>query len=332
MEQYLAALSAVGGFAGLGAVIDLALYRDRKKVEAYGRAWRRRFIRVKWSNFGRRESEEAISLLDKLAGTRLLSWRRLEASLIVLACSATLAITATLVATAISAMRSSKPWVDVFSAIWQRGDNQVQRIALYVLSLTFLLALSLTVLRLIAGVVARFAPRGLAGFCFFLGLAAVHVLLLLFWENVVTFVASVPMFVIGTVNEGTFPLADLWSHFRYTAIESPMDHWRSMFHLLRFDFSHPFTRLGPQAEIVPPTPISAAQEIGGLIRLQMDFASNGVRLLFAGAFLSSYLFGAALQPFISRVWEGLIRTKKPFFTSIFAGFGGIFALVQALVS
>lgn len=332
MEQYLAALTAVGGFAGLGAVIDLALYRDRKKVEAYSRAWRRRFIRVKWSNFGRRESEEAISLLDKLAGTRLLSWRRLEAVLVVLACSATVAIVVTLAATAISAMRSSKPWADAFSAIWQPGDNQVLRVAFYVLSLTFLLALSLTVLRLIAGIVARFAPRGLAGFCFFLGLAAVHGLLLLFWENVVTFVASVPMFVIGTVNEGTFPLAGLWSVFRYNAIESPMDHWHNMFRLLRFDFTHPVTPLGPQAGIVPPTPISAAQEIGGLIRLQMDFASNGVRLLFAGAFLSSYLFGAALQPFISRVWEGLIRTKKPFFTSTFAGIGAIFALVHVLVA
>jgi hypothetical protein len=62
----------------------------------------------------------------------------------------------------------------------------------------------------------------------------------------------------------------------------------------------------------------------------LDILSNGVRIGFALVFLSSYLFGNLMQPFVGRVWEGMIESKKPFFTSIFGGIGAVFAVTKVL--
>ena len=58
MDRWPEALTAFGGFAAVGAVIDLAMYKSEKvKLKAKLEDWWLRFTDVKWSNFGRREAE-----------------------------------------------------------------------------------------------------------------------------------------------------------------------------------------------------------------------------------------------------------------------------------
>src|SRR5262245_14145196 len=77
MDKWSAALTAIGGLAAIGGLIDLALYKSEKeKLKALLEDWWLRFTDVKWSNFGRAEAELAIQILDRWAGPRLWSWKR----------------------------------------------------------------------------------------------------------------------------------------------------------------------------------------------------------------------------------------------------------------
>jgi hypothetical protein len=77
MDKWSAALTAIGGLAAVGGLIDLALYRSEKeKLKALLEDWWLRFTDVRWSNFGRVEAELAVQILDRWAGPRLWSWKR----------------------------------------------------------------------------------------------------------------------------------------------------------------------------------------------------------------------------------------------------------------
>ena len=76
MEKYAEALAALGGMTGLGGLIDILLYRDRKRIEKRliaGWVW---FEDVKFSNFGWKEAEAARNCIDRFAGATFWSMRR----------------------------------------------------------------------------------------------------------------------------------------------------------------------------------------------------------------------------------------------------------------
>ena len=84
MDKLVEALTALGGFAGIGALIDLAMYKSEKvKLKTKLEDWWLRFVDMKWSNFGRKEAELAVQILDRWAGPRLWSWKRWRFALIV---------------------------------------------------------------------------------------------------------------------------------------------------------------------------------------------------------------------------------------------------------
>jgi hypothetical protein len=57
VDNWLRAL-AIGGFAPIGGLIDLALYKSEKaKLKAKLEDWWLRVVDVKWSIFGRKEAE-----------------------------------------------------------------------------------------------------------------------------------------------------------------------------------------------------------------------------------------------------------------------------------
>ncbi|GEP62157.1 hypothetical protein [Reyranella soli] len=86
MDKWLEALAAFGGFAAIGILIDLAMYNSEKaKLKAKLEDWWLRFTDVKWSNFGRKESELAVQILDRWAGPRLWSRKRWQFSVAVAA-------------------------------------------------------------------------------------------------------------------------------------------------------------------------------------------------------------------------------------------------------
>jgi hypothetical protein len=112
---------------------------------------------------------------------------------------------------------------------------------------------------------------------------------------------------------------------------APFNYWRNLGILFTTsDFTHPVHFETAASE--PQLPLSAPLVIAVLFRLGIDVASNGFRLTFSVLFLSSYIFGPVLQPFVDRVWEGMIRNKTPLFTSIFGAIGAIVTIVYVLLS
>jgi hypothetical protein len=62
----------------------------------------------------------------------------------------------------------------------------------------------------------------------------------------------------------------------------------------------------------------------------LDLVSNGVRLIFAAVFFSSFVFRPLVQEPISRIWAGLIDSDRPVFATLFGTAGAIVVLVQAV--
>ena len=84
MADWEAALKAIGGATAIGGLIDLGMYKaDKEKLKDWLETWWLRFTDVKWSNFGRKEAELAIQILDRWAGARLWSWKRWRFSIVV---------------------------------------------------------------------------------------------------------------------------------------------------------------------------------------------------------------------------------------------------------
>lgn len=62
----------------------------------------------------------------------------------------------------------------------------------------------------------------------------------------------------------------------------------------------------------------------------MDIIANGLRILFALVFLSSFVFRPLIQEPVSRLWYGAMNSGKPFFTMVFGAIGTLIAVGQAL--
>ena len=68
----------------IGGLIDLDMYKSEKaKLKVKLEDWWLRFNEVKWSNFGRKEAELAVAILDRWAGRRLWSWKRWKFAVLV---------------------------------------------------------------------------------------------------------------------------------------------------------------------------------------------------------------------------------------------------------
>src|SRR5882757_6566830 len=65
---------------------------EKKKLQDWLETWWLRFTDVRWSNFGRKEAELAVQILDRWAGPRLWSWKRWRFSLLVTLLALTFAI------------------------------------------------------------------------------------------------------------------------------------------------------------------------------------------------------------------------------------------------
>ena len=63
----------------------------------------------------------------------------------------------------------------------------------------------------------------------------------------------------------------------------------------------------------------------------MDIIANGLRILFALMFLSSFVFRPLIQEPLSRLWYGAMNSGKPIFTMMFGAVGTIVAPAQILM-
>jgi hypothetical protein len=64
--------------------------------------------------------------------------------------------------------------------------------------------------------------------------------------------------------------------------------------------------------------------------LLMDTIANGLRIVFALVFLSSFVFRPLIQEPVGRLWYGAINSAKPTFTMLFGAIGTLVAAGQAL--
>jgi hypothetical protein len=324
MDKWLAAASALGGLAAIGGLIDLAMYQAEKdKLKARLEDWWLRFTDVRWSNFGRREAELAIEIIDRRAGPRLWSWKRWRfAAYVSLAVAVLTAVWVCLRAL----------WSDVDLDLSRDLKSPIARLALGIFGLSIFVAfaISLSVTRYVAVLAARVSTTPVRTALSFTVLLVVHVLLLIYWSVVIYGLLAALVVVLmrcltllGVAGFAFFSDGDLaqrifevfsslfWPDQDREGIKVAPVMWSALFSL-----SH--TKFG-----VPVVWLYA-------FKAAMDIVANGLRILLALVFLSSFLFRPLIQAPISRLWYGAMASDRPVFTLLFGTVGAIIGAVQVL--
>jgi hypothetical protein len=316
MDKWAAALTAFGGLAAIGGLIDLAMYKSEKaKLKALLEHWWLRFTYLRWSNFGRAEAELAVQILDRWAGPRLWSWKRWRFSTVVSLLTLVFAII----------------WTLVRSALPQPSDRFLLEYTmplLVVIPSIVAFALSLSVTRMIAVKAAQLCKSRLASVTVFTALLSLHVLLLLYWSALVLVLEFLAMglalyLVDQVVKITTGPPTTFYEWFGIvvTLLKGAVPQFESgRMHLPKsWHFLFSFQPIGEFAEIATYS-----------FKMAMDIVANGLRILLALAFLSSFVFRPLIQVPVTRLWYGAIDSEKPTFTMLFGAVGAIIAAGQVL--
>jgi len=184
-----------------------------------------------------------------------------------------------------------------------------------------LFALSLSATRLISRVAARLSGNALATATTFLALLVLHVALFVVWSAVLFWWFSSP--VIWIVN-------DLLS----LSGDSPDFYWfllgithrsQSTLEFMIFLAFLPFSR----EEVLTLAYGGAHHLVFDMFSFLMNVAANGLRILLALAFLSSFVFRPLVQTPVSRLWAGVIESGKPIFAILFGAAGALITFFQA---
>jgi hypothetical protein len=328
MDKWLAAASALGGLAAIGGLIDLAMYQAEKdRLKARLEDWWLRFTDVRWSNFGRHEAELAIEIIDRRAGPRLWSWKRWRF--------------AAYVSFAVAVLTAV--WV-CLRAVWSGADvdlglsgdlkSPIARLSLgiFALSLFAAFAISLSVTRYVAVLAARLSTTPVRTVLSFTVLLVVHVLLLIYWSVVIYGLQAALVVVVmrgltllGVTGFAFFPDSELaqrifdvfsslfWPDQDREGIKVAPVMWSALFSL-----SH-------------TKPFSVSIVWLYAFKVAMDIVANGLRILLALVFLSSFLFRPLIQAPISRLWYGAMASDRPpVFTLLFGTAGAIIGAVQVM--
>lgn len=317
MDKWLAAASALGGLAAIGGLIDLAMYKAEKdRLKARLEDWWLRFTDVKWSNFGRREAELAVGIIDRWAGPRLWSWKRWRF--------------AAWVSLAIALLTGI--WVGL-RVLWSGADldwsseldTALVRLGygLFVLTIFVAFALSLSVTRYVAVLVAPVATTRIRSVLSFAVLLVVHVLLLAYWSVFIYGIQGVLLLVVmrGLTLLG---LANFSFFFGANLAHDVLDVFRSLFWL---DQDREGLKLAP-ATWSSLFSLSHPKYAVGTVwlfafKVAMDLVANGLRILLALVFLSSFVFRPLIQAPISRLWYGVMASDRPVFTVLFGAVGAV---------
>lgn len=324
MDKWLTAASALGGLAAIGGLLDLAMYKAEKdRLKARLEDWWLRFTDVKWSNFGRREAELAVCILDRWAGPLLWSWKRWRfAARVSLAVALLTGIWVTL--------RALWSGVDLDFTRGMDSAASLLALILFVSSIFVAFALSLSVTRYVAVLVARVATTPIRSVLSFAVLLGVHILLLVYWSVIVYGLQAALVLVLmyaltraGLADFSFFFGSDLaqaivslftslfWPEADREGLKLVPATWSSLFSL-----SHPGRGVGNIWVFA--------------FKVAMDLVANGLRIVFALAFLSSFVFRPLIQEPIGRLWYGMMASDKPMFTVLFGAIGAIVGALKIL--
>ena len=173
-------------------------------------------------------------------------------------------------------------------------------------------ALSISVTRFIATLAAALCTSAASSAFTFAALLVGHVVLLLFWSTFVLVLLALPVWLIMGRNPISEALRVLPGEFKMRgALGMPLD-WSLVFSWhLKSDW--------------PPQDISFR-----VFKAIMDLLANGVRIVLALVFLSSFVFRPLIQEPISRLWYGAMNSDKPVFTTLFGAVGAVVAAVSVI--
>jgi hypothetical protein len=315
VDNWQAAFAAMGGLTAVGGLIDLAMWQaEKEKLKGQLEHWWLRFTDVKWSNFGRVEAELAIRILDRWAGPRLWSWKRWRFATVVTGAVYLSILLWTLARVA---------WrFEIWKVVEWSDLLAVPLICLTGVPWIGLFAVSLSLTRFIAASAARLCRGVLSSIFTFALLLVIHVALLLYWALIPFLLLYGPFNIIGAMFIG-YPVeyitvvlqsidpGALWK------LNSPMD-WGELFRWSPAEFDN-YQDWGE----------SFGSVTQGSFKIAMDIVANGLRILFALVFLTSFIFRPLIQAPITRLWYGVMNSGKPF-TMSFGAIGAIVAVVQVL--
>jgi hypothetical protein len=324
MERCWSAISAIGGFAAIGLILDLTIRQsEEERLRDWMTGWWASFDSVKFSKFGRTEAERAIAIIDRWCGVSFWSWRRWRAVAVVVSFWSFVGFI--WLSIAIGFFYRSAPYWTLFQSYWaiRYGPNSLYLGLSYVGDIVAF-ALSIAILRALAQAIARLEPKGVFGFGVFGGMLCVHGVLLIYWSLVVSWIIT--LFAAMLLDPSSLKFSFYIRRMYEIAVH--LDAGQRI-----KDLVTPFTIPIQGHHDVPPSHFTSLgyNSIISLTKAGLDLTSNGLRIGFAVVFLSSYLFGGFLQPVVSRIWAGIIEKKKPVFATLFAILGGIWAFAGTLL-
>jgi hypothetical protein len=318
MDKWPAALTAIGGLAGVGGLIDIAMYRaEKEKLKALLEDWWLRFTDVRWSNFGRVEAELAVQILDRWASSRLWSLKRWRFSAIVTFVVYLLVMLWTALKWALQDFQSF--------ALFQVLALTVSFAVIWVPPSIAAFAISLSLTRYIAVSAARLCRGRLITGVTFTLLIFLHLVLLIYWSVLVIAAEMTPILGVLAILQSLgfhwvdFDAADMFKELVESFVRgylvNPLhwaggiwsDYWSNLFSWHRYE------------------PFVVVSQLG--FKVAMDIVANGLRILFALVFLSSFVFRPLIQEPVSRLWYGAMNSSRPTFTILFSAVGAMVAAV-----
>jgi hypothetical protein len=314
----------MAALAGVGVFVDFLLGKSgQKSIRDRLESWWYRFDDVKWNNFGSKEAEYCVRLLDSYAGIRLFSWRRLSLSLVAFALAFIVSIGLVVLAGDWSTWRAS-------TRFFWLSQTTLIAIPIYVASF----AVSLSVMRLIAIAFTRVGGSSvLVAFAAFLALVLVHIALLIVWSPLVGWaqrgLTIVALVAIDSFERGYLALDSHWPilrlHIQSTELFVRMNvegFSRDVREIGIFGWLlKPFT-YAPEGRLLAsvfPEPSPGIQYATDVLRTTLDYMTNGLRILFALAFAASFLAGPIIRRPLSLIWRRVVEADKPVCTLVLGG-------------
>lgn len=358
MEPVYLILGKIGGLAAIGAAIDFVMSRaEKKRLNNWLADWWIRFDDIRWSNFGKAEAELAITLLDRYAGARLWSWARWRFVFLVAAAAYVMAVVWTIIryvwlrsldgldlARLTADLGTDAVWRLIAGAAWAVVSIDPLRwlapeavVGFAFVLFTFALSFSFT--RYVSLLAARASTTAARTIAAFTALLALHLFLLLVWGSVMHlvggFAVGLPNLLIDAPLAG-LPLDRAMAEYTESVRENLTDLTRSakpldfldMLSFLRVDAVTDL--LDGNAEVLTPPLEARFVVLFVFLSFQaiMNLVANGIRLVFALLFLSSFVFRPLVQKPISRLWLAILESGKPFFTTLFGILGAVFVLLR----
>jgi hypothetical protein len=297
-------LNTIIGLAGIGAVIDFIMGKaGRERLQKALDHWWLQFGKVKCGNFGQQEADAAVAMLDRWAGSNLLSWQRWQFGFVVGLMVAVFSFGWFLYS--LSVLQLPHP---LSTTLYTLREGAVLMVPLAL----FYFGLSFSFTRAIAIGIGRMCTGTILDVFLFILLLTAQWLVYVGGDLLFSTLFRLQMMI----RNGGLPLSEI-----------PIaDYWRSPLLLGGwFPIPHFFVSLRQHGLhlIVPPETS---------FKVAMDALASTLRLGFTFVFLVSFAFQPLIKPPISWFWLRVLESGRGFFTLLFSVIGILIKLGQWVLS